>query len=66
MWRSFRSKGRRSYDGKPTVIVTYEWTNTGDDAVLVVAFDSKTFQNRASLDTAVLMDALIGVMRTRR
>ncbi len=49
-------KAANDYEGKPTVIVTYEWTNTGSDTMFMSAFDFKAFQNGTSLDTAIYAD----------
>ncbi|MFT9110813.1 MAG: DUF5067 domain-containing protein [Bifidobacterium psychraerophilum] len=49
-------KAANDYEGKPTVIVTYEWTNTGSDTMFMSAFDFKAFQNGTSLDTAIYTD----------
>lgn len=42
------------YNGQPTVLVTYEWTNTGDENTsFSVATDDAAFQNGQELDVAV-------------
>ncbi|MFT8705372.1 DUF5067 domain-containing protein [Bifidobacterium aquikefiricola] len=50
------TKAGNDYDGKPTVIATYEWTNTGDDTMFMTAFNTKAFQNGASLNLAIYLD----------
>lgn len=46
------------YNGQPTVLVTYEWTNTADtNTSFMVAADAQVFQNGAELDSAIYLDA---------
>lgn len=46
--------GNNDYEGKPTVMVTYEWTNTTtkNNSFLALA-SAQAFQNGAELDTAI-------------
>lgn len=48
-----------NYNGQPTVLVTYEWTNKTDkNTSFMVATSAKVFQNGQQLDTAIYgMDA---------
>ncbi|RSX56721.1 DUF5067 domain-containing protein [Bifidobacterium samirii] len=46
------------YNGQPTVLVTYEWTNNTDKNNSFAALaNPKVFQNGASLDTAIYLDS---------
>ena len=48
------AKGPADYAGKPTVVVTVDWTNTSDsNQMLSIAGDPKVYQNGKSLDTAI-------------
>lgn len=47
-------RGGNDYNGQPTVLVTYEWTNTGADNIsFMVVADAAAFQNGRELDVAV-------------
>ncbi len=46
------------YEGKPAVIVTYNWTNNGDDAAnFAFAFSAQVFQGGVECETAIIMDS---------
>lgn len=46
------------YEGNPTILVTYAWTNLKDEnASFMVAADYKAFQNGQQLDSAIYYDA---------
>lgn len=47
----------KDYQGKPAVVITYNWTNNGDKAEsAAVALHCHVFQNKVECDTAVVMD----------
>lgn len=47
-------RGGEDYNGQPTVLVTYEWTNTGEaNTSFMVVADAAAFQNGRELDVAV-------------
>lgn len=49
------------YNNQPTVLVTYEWTNTTDkNNSFAVLANPKVFQNGQELDTAIYLDNLEG------
>ncbi|KAB7791176.1 DUF5067 domain-containing protein [Bifidobacterium leontopitheci] len=50
-------KSGNDYEGKPTVLVTYEWKNTTEknNSFMVLA-NAQVFQNGQALETAVYMD----------
>ena len=46
------------YEGNPTVLVTFEWTNTTDsNASFASTLQASVFQNGHELETAIYMDA---------
>lgn len=46
------------YEGNPTVLVTFEWTNTTDsNASFASALQASVFQNGHGLETAIYVDA---------
>lgn len=48
----------QDYEGKPAVVITYNWTNNSDDTTsFAVALNSKVFQNDIQCDIAVVMDS---------
>jgi len=48
----------QDYEGKPAVVITYNWTNNSDDTTsFAVALNSKVFQNDIQCDIAVIMDS---------
>ena len=47
-------KSTADYQGKDTVLVTYEWTNNGDDSTsFAAAVNPQVFQNGVQLDVAI-------------
>lgn len=45
------------YEGKPAVVVTYNWTNNSDEAAnFAFAIGSQVFQNDIECETAIIMD----------
>lgn len=54
-------RSNNDYEGKPTVLVTYEWTNnTTKNNSFAVLTSPKAFQNGTELPTAVYMDSPAG------
>ena len=55
------AKSGADYNGQPTVLVTYEWTNNTDkNQVFSVATSAKAFQNGKELDMAIYTEAPAG------
>lgn len=55
------AKSGADYNGQPTVLVTYEWTNNTDkNQVFSVATSAKAFQNGKELDLAIYTEAPAG------
>lgn len=54
-------RSNNDYEDKPTVLVTYEWTNTTtkNNSFMALA-DAKVFQNGSQLETAIYMDSPAG------
>ena len=51
-------KSANDYNGKPTVLVTYEWTNTtAKNNSFAVLAHPQAFQNGKALETAIYMDS---------
>jgi hypothetical protein len=47
----------KDYEGKPTIIVNYEWTNTTDETTsLVLSYSIKAYQNGVELKTSLFAD----------
>lgn len=45
------------YEGKPAVVITYEWTNNSDEAAsFAFALTAQVFQNDIECDIAIVMD----------
>lgn len=54
-------RSNNDYEGKPTVLVTYEWTNnTTKNNSFAVLTSPKAFQNGTELPTAIYMDSPAG------
>ena len=50
-------RGPADYEGKPTVFVTYTWTNGGtDNQMMSVALPTSVFQDGVELDTAITFE----------
>lgn len=55
------AKSGADYNGQPTVLVTYEWTNNTDkNQVFSVATSANAFQNGKELDMAIYTEAPAG------
>ncbi|KAB8289913.1 DUF5067 domain-containing protein [Bifidobacterium avesanii] len=55
------AKAGNDYEGKPTVMVSYEWTNkTSKNNSFMALAHAQVFQNGSALDTAVYTDAPAG------
>lgn len=48
------------YEGNPAIIITYAWTNNGDDTTsAMVSIGEKAFQDGVQLETALIMDSSV-------
>ena len=49
----------KDYSGTEVLVVTYEWTNNGDDAAMFSsAFTAKAYQNGIECTTAYMVDGV--------
>lgn len=51
-------KSANDYNGDPTVLVTYDWTNKSDENTsFMIAFNAQAFQNGQQLDSAIYSES---------